>query len=184
MERYCEYKDSGVQWLGEIPGHWKAIPVRRIAQVNPSKKKELFPDDYVGYAPMERIRCDQMIPTRISANDMRNYIDILYSYSETRNSSDVDGVNFKHVNKEDITSFISEVVSDNDSEQFLDNIVDGLYNLKLPANIFGKKGFYTIYIKPREVPVTIMDVSTLKDFPNVRGIVLDLKTLRVLQENI
>ena len=41
MERYSEYKDSGVQWLGEIPGHWKAIPVRRIAQVNPSKKKEL-----------------------------------------------------------------------------------------------------------------------------------------------
>jgi type I restriction enzyme S subunit len=23
MERYSEYKDSGVQWLGEIPGHWK-----------------------------------------------------------------------------------------------------------------------------------------------------------------
>lgn len=22
MERYSEYKDSGVQWLGEIPGHW------------------------------------------------------------------------------------------------------------------------------------------------------------------
>lgn len=70
MERYCEYKDSGVQWLGEIPGHWKAIPVRRIAQVNPSKKKELFPDDYVGYAPMERIRCDQMIPTRIKVSQL------------------------------------------------------------------------------------------------------------------
>lgn len=70
MERYSEYKDSGVQWLGEIPGHWKAIPVRRIAQVNPSKKKELFPDDYVGYAPMERIRCDQMIPTRIKVSQL------------------------------------------------------------------------------------------------------------------
>ena len=23
MERYSEYKDSGVQWLGEIPGHWE-----------------------------------------------------------------------------------------------------------------------------------------------------------------
>lgn len=70
MERYSEYKDSGVRWLGEIPGHWKAIPVRRIAQVNPSKKKELFPDDYVGYAPMERIRCDQMIPTRIKVSQL------------------------------------------------------------------------------------------------------------------
>lgn len=27
MERYSEYKDSGVQWLGEIPSHWK---IRRI----------------------------------------------------------------------------------------------------------------------------------------------------------
>lgn len=70
MERYSEYKDSGVQWLGEIPGHWKAIPVRRIAQVNPSKKKELSSDDYVGYAPMERIRCDQMIPTRIKVSQL------------------------------------------------------------------------------------------------------------------
>lgn len=28
MERYCEYKDSGVQWLGEIPSHWE---VKRLA---------------------------------------------------------------------------------------------------------------------------------------------------------
>ena len=27
MERYCEYKDSGVQWLGEIPGHWEMSKV-------------------------------------------------------------------------------------------------------------------------------------------------------------
>ncbi len=25
MERYSEYKDSGVQWLGEIPRHWELI---------------------------------------------------------------------------------------------------------------------------------------------------------------
>lgn len=70
MERYHKYKDSGVQWLGEIPEHWKAIPVRRIAQVNPSKKKDLSSDDYVGYAPMERIRCDQMVPTKIKVSQL------------------------------------------------------------------------------------------------------------------
>ena len=26
MERYSEYKDSGVKWLGEIPSHWKVEP--------------------------------------------------------------------------------------------------------------------------------------------------------------
>lgn len=25
MERYREYKDSGIQWLGQIPGHWKTM---------------------------------------------------------------------------------------------------------------------------------------------------------------
>lgn len=32
MERYSEYKDSGVQWLGEIPSHWKTVPFKRIIE--------------------------------------------------------------------------------------------------------------------------------------------------------
>ena len=30
MERYSEYKDSGVQWLGEIPGHWNCTRLKYI----------------------------------------------------------------------------------------------------------------------------------------------------------
>lgn len=30
MERYSEYKDSGVQWLGEIPSHWKTTRLGKI----------------------------------------------------------------------------------------------------------------------------------------------------------
>lgn len=26
MKRYIEYKDSGVPWIGEIPGHWEVVP--------------------------------------------------------------------------------------------------------------------------------------------------------------
>lgn len=69
-QRYDTYKNSGVQWLGEIPGHWKVVPIRRIAIVNPSKKKELSQDDNVGYAPMERIRCDHMTPTKIKVSKL------------------------------------------------------------------------------------------------------------------
>lgn len=29
-QRYETYKDSGVQWLGEIPGHWKTIRVKSL----------------------------------------------------------------------------------------------------------------------------------------------------------
>ena len=44
MERYSEYKDSGVKWLGEIPGHWSRIPFRRVAVVksNLVHPNELF----------------------------------------------------------------------------------------------------------------------------------------------
>ena len=30
MERYSEYKDSGVQWLGEIPGHWNCVRIKAL----------------------------------------------------------------------------------------------------------------------------------------------------------
>lgn len=33
MERYSEYKNSGVQWLGEIPGHWGCVPLKRICEM-------------------------------------------------------------------------------------------------------------------------------------------------------
>lgn len=30
MTRYGQYKDSGVQWLGEIPAHWKVSKIKRL----------------------------------------------------------------------------------------------------------------------------------------------------------
>lgn len=28
MEKYSEYKDSGIKWLGEIPSHWRLLPFK------------------------------------------------------------------------------------------------------------------------------------------------------------
>ena len=30
MERYNEYKDSGIQWIGDIPSHWAAVPFKSM----------------------------------------------------------------------------------------------------------------------------------------------------------
>ncbi|HHV6697521.1 TPA: restriction endonuclease subunit S, partial [Haemophilus influenzae] len=30
MRRYESYKDSGVEWLGEVPSHWNLIPNKYI----------------------------------------------------------------------------------------------------------------------------------------------------------
>ncbi|MDO8772159.1 MAG: restriction endonuclease subunit S [Burkholderiaceae bacterium] len=31
--RYPEYKDSGVEWLGEVPGHWRAVPIKHLGRL-------------------------------------------------------------------------------------------------------------------------------------------------------
>lgn len=43
MERYSEYKDSGIQWLGEIPNHWK---VRRLGSYFSERKEKVSDKDY------------------------------------------------------------------------------------------------------------------------------------------
>lgn len=33
MERYDEYKDSGVKWLGQIPSHWEMLAIKHILRL-------------------------------------------------------------------------------------------------------------------------------------------------------
>ena len=30
IKKYKQYKDSGIEWIGEIPEHWKIAPVRAL----------------------------------------------------------------------------------------------------------------------------------------------------------
>ena len=30
--KYPEYKDSGVEWLGEVPAHWELHKLKRLAR--------------------------------------------------------------------------------------------------------------------------------------------------------
>ena len=51
MERYKQYKDSGIQWIGEIPNHWETCSVRSYAQEyveknKPEKTRELLALSY------------------------------------------------------------------------------------------------------------------------------------------
>ena len=36
FEPYPAYKDSGVEWLGEIPAHWEVKRLKTLASVQPS----------------------------------------------------------------------------------------------------------------------------------------------------
>jgi hypothetical protein len=106
----------------------------------------------------------QTIPSRVKNSD----VDIYYAYHETRTSDSVENAVFKKLP----SSILTDVLYDGTNDS-VDNVLEGLYNLKLPLEYFNKKGFYTVYIKPREIPAVIADVSSLTSFPNVRGIVID-----------
>ncbi|MBK5415018.1 restriction endonuclease subunit S [Pseudomonas sp. TH31] len=54
---YPTYKDSGVEWLGRVPEHWKVSRLRFLAELNPSINKEVLADldAEVSFLPMEAI---------------------------------------------------------------------------------------------------------------------------------
>lgn len=106
--------------------------------------------------------------TVVASKIRQSDIDIFYAYHETRNSDSVENSVFKKLP----STILSDVVYDGGKDS-VDDVIEGLYNLKLPLQYFNRKGFYTVYIKPKEMPAIIADVSSLTSFPNVRGIILD-----------
>lgn len=100
-------------------------------------------------------------------------VEIFYCYRPTRNSEDE---SFKKWRKlDDVTSVFSNGELETSTEA--DIRLPGMYNLNLPVSIFGRKGFYTIYIRPKEFTCTIKDVGALESYPEIRGIVVDMNDI-------
>lgn len=58
--RYARYRDSGVEWLGEVPVHWQIKRLRFAAELNPSKGEvaSLNRQTEVSFLPMDAIGDD------------------------------------------------------------------------------------------------------------------------------
>ena len=99
-------------------------------------------------------------------------IDIYYTYRPSRGEVDDNFKGFKKVDDKDIPQWIV-------SSQDLDgnNVINGLYNLRLPLNIFNMKGIYSVYITPKKRMLKITDVSVLAAYPDIKGIVLKTSDL-------
>lgn len=115
----------------------------------------------------------QTIPIYIASNDIANLVDISYCYHENRTFDSLSQSEFKKLNSAVLTPATKELETGD-----IDKYVEGMYNLQLPLSEFNKKGFYTVYIKPKEIEAVIMDVSSLTAFPNVRGIILDTTQIK------
>lgn len=54
---YPEYKESGIEWLGKVPSHWRVERLRFSVQTNPSKSeiKHLDESLQVSFVPMDAV---------------------------------------------------------------------------------------------------------------------------------
>ena len=65
---YPNYIESGIEWLGEMPGHWSLSKLKHASQVNPRKGSSDFEKDsgkLVTFLPMEKVSEDGRIDTSI-----------------------------------------------------------------------------------------------------------------------
>lgn len=58
MKRYSEYKDSGVKWIGEIPGHWKVMRLSQIAYDHFISNKKIHHQNLLSLSYGQIIRKD------------------------------------------------------------------------------------------------------------------------------
>ncbi|MGG3959838.1 Type I restriction-modification system specificity subunit S [Anoxybacillus flavithermus] len=55
-------KDSGIEWLGEVPGHWEKSKLKYLAQIGPSKSEvSKLTNVKVSFLPMEKIGQNKLI---------------------------------------------------------------------------------------------------------------------------
>ena len=101
---------------------------------------------------------------RPSTLDVSKDVEIWYNYRPNRNTEG----SGKFEKIDDVPSILE--ASKIDQKQ----ILNGMFNLSLPASIFGRIGIYTIYIRPKEIEATINDVGALAAYPDIRGIVVNL----------
>lgn len=104
----------------------------------------------------------------ISPNDL----EMFYTFSPNREN--VSNIVFR-LNPEDL---LEELLLPPDEQNAGENnLLGGMYNLTLPANVFNQLGIYTIYIRPLVRRLTISDCGVLSALPNVKGILLNANDL-------
>ena len=79
---YPKYKESGVEWLGEVPEHWDVVPMKYIALLNPKKSEVNTKKNIdVQFVPMEKLKTD-----RIDLDETKTIEEVYEGYNYFKNS--------------------------------------------------------------------------------------------------
>lgn len=108
------------------------------------------------------------VPANITSSDVQIY----YSYHAERSSDSTDNATFT-----ELPSSILVPSKKSAANGYNDVSIPGMYNLKLPLDKFNQKGFYSVYIQPKEIECSIDDIGVLASYPDVRGIVLNTERI-------
>lgn len=106
-----------------------------------------------------------------------NDIDMFYNYTPNRQTSN--DTMFR-LNATELLSYTYLPTDEQVTNE--ENLLEGLYNLTLPASTFNQLGIYTIYIKPKLTTLTILDCGVLSALPSIKGIVVNLNDLPTNQQ--
>jgi hypothetical protein len=101
-------------------------------------------------------------------------LEIFYTYTPNRETSPN---GFTALTATDVLSEFKLPSSDANFVAGQENLMGGVYNLKLQANIFNQLGIYTIYIRPKLIRTIIADCGVLSSLPSVKGIVINSNTI-------
>lgn len=101
-------------------------------------------------------------------------VEVIVIYTANRNSTEI-----QKITKLPGTQVLTPMMSNSELGGTDVEILGGLYNLTLPRDVFGEKGFYTIYIRPSQIRVKIEDCAELATFPDVKGLVFNIDTAPV-----
>lgn len=79
---YPEYKDSGVEWLGELPAHWTTLAIKHVAQLNPSKSCISIEKmkGMCSFIPMEKLKFNSLC-----LDEIKDVTDVYNGYTYFEN---------------------------------------------------------------------------------------------------
>jgi hypothetical protein len=95
--------------------------------------------------------------------------ELFYFYRPNRSTTAEDFKNFKSLSPSNLVP----VYADDGIDSKIEQVLPGMFNLRLPLDVFNDTGIYTVYIRPKEHVTKLLDVSVLADYPDIRGIVVN-----------
>lgn len=76
MQRYDSYKDSGIQWLGEIPSHWEVCKIKNVSQISSGSTPKSSIEKYWGGGIKWITPADFKTDTKYVCKGMRNITEV------------------------------------------------------------------------------------------------------------